>query len=81
METDESSPFKIYEERYCNKCADYRGCLGLIDSMSMQLQDSKKSGSEGFDSMVKSFGSITFVTRFKLILDCVEMRNYLDKNK
>lgn len=29
-----AASFKIYEETYCNKCADYRGCLGLIDSMS-----------------------------------------------
>lgn len=77
-ENDESSPFKIYEEKYCNKCADYRGCLGLIDSMSMSLQDNKKSGSEALDNMVKSFGNMTFTHRFKLILDCMHMRNYLE---
>lgn len=81
VENEESSPFKIYEEKYCNRCIDYRGCLGLIDSMSMELQDSKKSGSEAFDSMLKSMGGMTFTARFKLILDCMRMRDYLDKEK
>lgn len=78
-ENEEPSPFKIYEETHCNKCADYRGCLGLIDSMSMNLQDNKKSGSEALDNMVKSFGSMTFTMRFKLVLDCMHMREYLNK--
>lgn len=74
------SPFKIYEEKFCNKCEDYRGCLGLIDSMSMNLQNSNlKSGSEAFDNMVKSMGGLTFATRFKMILDCIETRDYLSK--
>lgn len=72
------SPFKIYEERYCNKCEDYRGCLGLIDSMTMMLQDSKaKSGYEGLDNMVKSLGGLTFSARFKIILDCSGLRNFI----
>ena len=78
VENDESSPFKTYEEMYCNKCTDYRGCLGLIDSMSMNLQDNRKSGSEALDNMVKSFGSMTFTMRFKLVLDCMHMRRHLD---
>lgn len=77
-ESQEPSPFKIYEEKYCNKCADYRGCIGLIDLMSMEMQDSKKSGNEAFDSAMKNVGTMTFTTRFKLILDCSNMRNYLN---
>lgn len=71
-----SSPFKIYEEKYCNKCADYRGCIGLIDLMSMEMQDGKKSGNEAFDNAMKNVGTMTFTTRFKLILDCAKMRDY-----
>ena len=74
------SPFKIYEDIYCNKCEDYRGCLGLIDSMTMALQDSKPmTGNAGFDDMIKSMGGLTFSTRFKMILDCSELRNYISK--
>lgn len=74
------SPFKIYEEKYCNKCEDYRGCLGLIDSMTVMLQDSKsKTGNEGLDSMVKSIGGLTFSARFKMILDCSKLRSYISK--
>ncbi len=76
------SPFKIYEEKYCNKCEDYRGCLGLIDSTTMMLQDSKPmTGNEGFDNMVKSMGGLTFSTRFKIILDCSNLRSYISKIK
>ena len=35
------SPFKIYEDKYCSKCEDYSGCLGLIDSTTMEIQESK----------------------------------------
>lgn len=76
------SPFKIYEEKYCNKCEDYRGCLGLIDSMTMMIQDAKPmTGSEGLDNMVKSMGGLTFSTRFKIILDCSNLRSYISKIK
>lgn len=76
------SPFKTYEEKYCNKCEDYRGCLGLIDSMTMMLQDSKPmTGNEGFDNMVKSMGGLTFSTRFKMILDCSTLRSSISKIK
>jgi len=79
---DNASPFKIYEEKYCNKCEDYRGCLGLIDQMTMELQDSKsKTGNEGLDSMVKSMGGLTFSARFKMILDCSNLRNHISKIK
>lgn len=71
------SPFKIYEDMYCSECEDYRGCLGLIDSIAMNTQESKKSGYEALDNALKSMGSIVFASRFKLILDCMEMRNYL----
>ena len=77
-----ASPFKIYEERYCSQCEDYRGCLGLIDSMTMELQDPKsKTGNEGLDSMVKSMGGLTFSARFKMILDCSNLRNHISKIK
>lgn len=76
------SPFKIYEDMYCNMCEDYRGCLGLIDSMTMNLQDSKQTtGNEGIDNMVKSMGGLTFSARFKIILDCSNLRNYISKIK
>jgi len=77
-----ASPFKIYEERYCNKCEDYRGCLGLIDQMTMELQDTKsKTGYEGLDNMVKSIGGLTFSARFKMILDCSKLRSYISRIK
>ncbi len=87
----EPSPFKIYEDRYCSRCEDYRGCLGLIDSMSisMDIQDSKKSGYEALDSVakdmmnsaMKSMVNMAFSMRFKLILDCTNMRKYIYKIK
>lgn len=78
----EPSPFKIYEDKYCSRCEDYRGCLGLIDSMTMSLQDSKQTtGNEGLDSMIRSMGGLTFSTRFKIVLDCSNLRNYISKIK
>lgn len=78
----EPSPFKIYEDMYCNSCGDYRGCLGLIDSMTVNLQDSKAmSGNESLDNLVKSMGGLTFSTRFKIILDCSNLRNHISKIK
>jgi len=70
------SPFGLYEKKYCIKCQDYRGCLGLIDNMTMELQDSSIStGNSGLDNMVKSMGGITFSSRFKMILDCARLRD------
>lgn len=72
------SPFKIYEEKYCSKCEDYRGCIGLIDSTTMDLQDSKVvTGDKGLDSMIKNMGGLTFSVRFKMILDCSRMRDII----
>ena len=74
------SPFGSYEEKYCNKCQDYRGCLGLIDSTTMDLQDSKvTTGDKGFDNMIKSMGGLTFSTRFKIILNCAHLRDIVSK--
>lgn len=76
------SPFRIYEETYCNKCEDYRGCLGLIDSMTMALQDSKPmTGNESLDNMVKSLGGLTFSARFNMILNCARLRDIVSKVK
>jgi len=81
INTEESvSPFGLYEEKYCSNCQDYRGCLGLIDSMTMDLHDSKVSiGNEAFDNMIKSMGGLTFSARFKMILDCARMRDFVLK--
>lgn len=76
---NEESPFKIYERRYCEKCQDYNGCIGLIDTMTMELQNSNTMLGSGFDNMIKSMGGLTFTTRFKMILDCIKARNYLSK--
>ena len=74
------SPFKIYEDMYCNQCEDHRGCLGLIDSMTMAIQESRATtGNEAFDSMIKSMGGLTFSTRFKIILDCAHLRDIISK--
>ena len=74
------SPFKIYEDIYCNKCEDHRGCLGLIDSMTMALQESKATtGNEAVDGMIKNMGGLTFSTRFKIILDCAHLRDIISK--
>ncbi len=27
------SPFKLYEDKYCSRCLDYRGCIGLIGEL------------------------------------------------
>lgn len=79
IENQESSPFKVYEERYCNRCGDYRGCLGLIDSMSMSVEGSSiKSGNAAFDNMMKSVEGMTYTNRFKIILECMQMRSYLE---
>lgn len=74
------SPFGLYEDMFCSKCQDYRGCLGLIDSTTMDLQDSKPiTGDKGFDTMIKSMGGLTFSVRFKMILDCARMRDIVSK--
>lgn len=46
---------KIYEDEYCSRCEDYKGCLGLIDSMAadMDTQDSKKPGYETLDNATR----------------------------
>lgn len=76
------SPFKAYEEKFCYKCEDYKGCIGLIDSMTMIMQDSKSlTGNEAFDNMLKGMGRLTFSTRFKMILDCSNLRSYISKIK
>lgn len=90
-ENEEPSPFKKYEDEYCSKCQDYRGCLGLIDSMSMDTdtQDNKKSGYEVLDSTTKAMinnatkglVNMAFSMRFKMILDCTNMRKYITKEK
>ena len=75
-----TSPFGLYEDKHCSKCQDYRGCLGLIDSTTMDLQDSKTiTGDKGFDSIIKSMGGLTFSARFKMILDCARMREIVSK--
>jgi hypothetical protein len=75
-----ASPFRTYEEKYCRNCEDYRGCLGLIDSTTMDLQDSKViTGDKGLDSMIRSMGGLTFSARFKMILDCAWMRDVISK--
>lgn len=72
------SPFGLYEDKYCSKCQDYRGCLGLIDSTTMDLQESKGiTGDKAFDNMIKSMGGLTFSARFKMILDCARMRDVI----
>jgi hypothetical protein len=72
------SPFRVYEEKYCRNCEDYRGCLGLIDSTTMDLQESKGiTGDKAFDNMIKSMGGLTFSARFKMILDCARMRDVI----
>lgn len=74
------SPFGLYEDMYCSKCQDYRGCIGLIDSTSMALQDSNMiTGDKGFDNVIKSMGGLTFSTRFRAILDCARLRNIVSK--
>lgn len=92
-ESQKQSPFKIYEDKHCSNCEDYRGCIGLIDSMAMDtntnMQNSKKSGFEMLDSTtrsmidsaVKGMTNMTFTMRFKLILDCMNMRKYLETYK
>jgi hypothetical protein len=73
-----TSPFRIYEEKYCRNCEDYIGCLGLIDSTTMDLQESKGlTGDKAFDNMIKSLGGLTFSARFKMILDCARMRDII----
>lgn len=75
LEELSQSPFKIYEDMFCSKCEDYKGCLGLIDSSTMEIQNADIStGSKSMDSMVKSMGGLTFSVRFKMILDCARLR-------
>lgn len=90
-ENKEPSPFKIYENRFCSECQDYRGCIGLIDSMAVytDTQDIIKPGYEALDSTTKAMingamkglTNMAFTMRFKLILDCSNLRNYINKIK
>ncbi len=74
------SPFRIYEDMYCSKCEDYRGCIGLIDSTAMDFQDSKGiTGDKTFDNVIKNMGGLTFSARFRMILDCSRMRDIVSK--
>lgn len=80
------SPFSIYEDKFCNKCDDYGGCIGLISSASTSIgiEDSsqgqintKNIGDKMFLDMVKGMGVSLYTYKFKMILECMEARRLI----
>lgn len=78
----EPSPFKIYEDKYCSRCQDYRGCIGLIDSLAVKMQDQDimKGLPEEMAGFLRHFVESTGMgsgQRFGMITTCMGARNYM----
>lgn len=76
------SPFRKYEETYCNECDDYGGCIGLVVSMSTGagetgLDFGHKATNEWINNMQKNMGASLFTSRYELILKCIKAREWL----
>lgn len=79
------SPFSMYEEKFCNTCDHYNGCIGLISSASTSIgiEDTsqlqlKLPGDKMFSDMVKGMGVSLYTHKFKMILDCMEARKLMN---
>lgn len=78
----EPSPFKIYEDKYCSRCQDYHGCIGLIDNLTLKMQDPArldglpKEMAQVMNHLNTSLG-MGSGQRFQLIATCMGARNYM----
>ncbi len=77
------SPFRKYEETYCNGCDDYNGCIGLVVKMSAGMGESvedfgHKATNEWINSMQRSIGSSLFTSKYELISKCMNARKWVD---
>lgn len=79
------SPFSIYEEKFCNICSEYNGCIGLISSASTSIGIEENintknmlSGDKMFLDMVKGMGVSLYAHKFKMILDCMDARKLMN---
>lgn len=82
---DIKSPFSIYEDKFCNKCDDYSGCIGVISSASTsigvedtnQQVNTKSTGEKILLDMVKGMGVSLYTHKFKMMLDCMKARKLM----
>lgn len=83
---DSKSPFSIYEEKFCNRCSDYNGCIGLISSTSTSIGiedtegkiNTKTIGDKMFLDMVKGMGVSLYTHKFKMLLECMQARKLMN---
>lgn len=79
------SPFKIYEDKYCSRCQDYRGCIGLIDNLAIKMQDpdTLKGLPEEMTAFLKHIlesSGMGSGQRFSLIATCMGARHHMNKH-
>jgi len=77
------SPFKIYEDKYCSRCQDYRGCIGLIDNLAIKMQDpdTLKGLPDGMTAFLKQIlesSGMGSGQRFSLIATCMGARHHME---
>ena len=77
------SPFKIYEDKYCSRCQDYRGCIGLIDNLAIKMQnpDTIKGLPEEMTAFLKHIlesSGMGSGQRFGLIATCMGARHHME---
>lgn len=77
------SPFKIYEDKYCSRCQDYRGCIGLIDNLAIKMQnpDTIKGLPDemaGFLKNILASAGMGSGQRFGLIATCMGARHHME---
>jgi len=77
------SPFKIYEDKYCSRCQDYRGCIGLIDNLAIKMQnpDTIKGLPDEMSAFLKNIlasAGMGSGQRFGLIATCMGARHHME---
>jgi len=77
------SPFKIYEDKYCIKCQDYPGCIGLIDNLAIKMQnpDTVKGLPNEMSAFLKNIMESSGMgsgQRFGLITTCMGARHHME---
>lgn len=77
------SPFKIYEDKYCSRCQDYRGCIGLIDAVTIKMQNPEtvKGLPEELIAFLKHIlesSGMGSGQRFGLIATCMGARHHME---
>lgn len=81
----EPSPFKRYEDKYCIKCQDYPGCIGLIDNLTIKMQnpDTIKGLPDEMSDFLKYImesSAIGSGQRFGIIATCMGARYHMEQN-